>query len=703
MPLKHQFIFLHDHLNAREISENYLSESSAHGQFFALLELPRQRSDQRPLLDEIISQALDIFTTSQEANPEMLLEEILQKINQLLPTLATNSKIKNWLNTLDLVLGIIDQEAVYLSQVGNINGLLIHQQQTTSILEKTTIVNPHKIFNDITSGQLEAGDVLVISTNSLFDYISQEKIKQISKQYTPEGAALKISQLLETVPNFVTFNALLVKNGSLTDREVKLEEIKPKEKDGSEGIITATTTKITDYQSRAPATPLPPVKTKLVLDLKALNNLKTFRTLKKLLGWLIYFFQIIKKIFIWLASQIKKGLLFLTSSQYRQTQETEALDKLQTLTDKKYYWWQTLNKRKKITILALFIIILIFLQSLVFLTQKRATENKDKNYRETLATINSQWQAMEAKLIYQDEEGAENIVLAIEKTLQEVKANSPEQQKAIDNLKERVFHELNKIRHIHEVAVPAEISDLSQTITSAQRIVQKDGVFYILGSDKLYQLKDNQLTPLLDFGQGQFLNDWPGKQKLILGNSEQYFIFDLATKKIEAFPFTKTAGNQAVQDLLIYGNNLYVLDAIDKQIFKYPEKGSAFANGVPWLKEDIDLSQASSFTVDGSVYVISNNGQIFNFLKGSLVKFEYRQPRPTLGQKTVIKTFKDSNYLYIIDPNNKRIVILDKEGNIKDQYTSQKFDDLKDLAIDPQEKAIYLLNGNHLYLLAINQ
>jgi len=49
-----------------------------------------------------------------------------------------------------------------------------------------------------------------------------------------------------------------------------------------------------------------------------------------------------------------------------------------------------------------------------------------------------------------------------------------------------------------------------------------------------------------------------------------------------------------------------------------------------------------------------------------------------------------------------RVIILDKEGNIKDQYTSQKFDSLTDLAIDPEEKAIYLLNDNHLYLLAIN-
>ena len=91
------------------------------------------------------------------------------------------------------------------------------------------------------------------------------------------------------------------------------------------------------------------------------------------------------------------------------------------------------------------------------------------------------------------------------------------------------------------------------------------------------------------------------------------------------------------------------------------------------------------------------------FNKGSLEIFNYHELRPNIGPNSIIKTFKDSNYLYIIDPSNERIIILNKDGSIEDQYTSDKFDNLIDLAIDPEEKAIYLLNGNHLYLLAVNE
>jgi len=161
--------------------------------------------------------------------------------------------------------------------------------------------------------------------------------------------------------------------------------------------------------------------------------------------------------------------------------------------------------------------------------------------------------------------------------------------------------------------------------------------------------------------------------------------------------------NTAVKDIAIYGDNLYVLDNEQSQIFKYPESGQGFAGGQKWLQATNDLSNASSLTIDGSIYVIANDGNIKNFIKGELKEFNYHEPNPPIGAGAIIKTFRDSNYLYIIDPQNKRIVILDKEGNIKNQYSSQSFDNLTDLAVDPAEKAIYLLNGAHVYLLAINE
>jgi len=54
-------------------------------------------------------------------------------------------------------------------------------------------------------------------------------------------------------------------------------------------------------------------------------------------------------------------------------------------------------------------------------------------------------------------------------------------------------------------------------------------------------------------------------------------------------------------------------------------------------------------------------------------------------------------YLYLLEPVQKRIIILDKKGQIVKQFQSQKFDNLLDFAISENGKTIYLLNGLKVY------
>ena len=147
--LKNYKLFIHDHINSRELSEIYLGEENQHGQLFILLESSKTKVDQQETINEIISQTSILFDTSHQKDPEILLEEILQKVNNLLPELSSELKIKSWINKLDIIIGIIYQNNVYLSRIGNINALLIHNNQYTPILETEAEVNPTKPFTDI--------------------------------------------------------------------------------------------------------------------------------------------------------------------------------------------------------------------------------------------------------------------------------------------------------------------------------------------------------------------------------------------------------------------------------------------------------------------------------------------------------------------------------------------------------------------------
>ncbi|MFA6466334.1 MAG: hypothetical protein WCV71_00540 [Patescibacteria group bacterium] len=703
MGLKYHKIFTHDHLNARELSEVYTSDSSDHGRLFIILELPKQKIDQQPYLDQLINELATYFDTSGQDNPEILLEEILQQANQVLPEMAAAIKIHNWINTIDLTVGIIYDSSIYMAGIGNINGLLMHNKQITTIMAKNNNINPSKVFSDIISGELDDGDALIISTNSLFDYISKEKVRQLVNHYSPSAAAIKINELLETVPDFVTFNSLIIKKPSPTDRELSPEEIR--KSIDQEEFETTDTIKTSPSPTHANAP-----RTKTVVDISGLKNVPLVQKTSSIFSLFVLYCKTIASIFTFLARKIKYFFLFIFSAKFRQKKEEKTIDDIKQISHQKYFWFKNLSLKKKIAVVILFVIVLIFLQSLVFLTQEKADDNKDTNYNNTLIEIDNKYKEVDAKLIYNDEAAAENILLEIQALISALKPSSPIQQEQITSLSETVFHKINKIRHIYVVPSPVELFDMSASLTSSQDIVQKNGLFYVLGDNKLYQIKDNLFEEVFNFAGGQVIQsmtDWPEKNKVVLSslsasNEITYIIFDLEQKQMTG-DFKQSTDNTAVKDLVIYGNNLYVLDNKNNQIFKYPESGGGFANGQPWLKETLDTSNSSSLTIDGGIYTIDNDGTIKNFLKGALERFDYHAPRPNIGPNAIIKTFRDSDYLYIIDPSNNRVLILNKDGNIKDQYASQKFDNLKDLAIDPEEKAIYLLNNQHLYLLAVNE
>ena len=713
--LQYKELFIYDHINSRELSDNYISKPRKNGQLFIIIKIPKNRNNTQNDLDNIIKKCSESFESIKQNNAELLLEEILQELNLFLP--EKYKKKKNlFINNLDMIIGIIENNTIHLSNTGNVYALLIHNKKLTPLLSKN-IKKSSKIFEDIISGELNNNDILIASTNSLFDYISQEKIKQITKENNPYNSISKIKKILESVPDFVIFNSLIIKKTNNSNEKIHKDERNWKEQNfftnekdeviedeviedeviEDEVIEDKNKIKEKKYNNKILQT-----KTKWVIDFKAFKNIKFINKINEIIKFIVKILKNIKKIILYVYNKSKNIITFITSKKYRKEAEEKSINKIKDEIDKKYNWFKLLQKQKRISLIGLFITSLLFIQGLIFLLQNKSEEDYNKNYIEKINIIEENLIKVKSLLIYGDEEGAEDLLLAIRDIIKNININNPSQKEEIKILENNVKKQINEVRHINDVISPLELYDLSSKLINPIQIIQKNENFYVLDENKLYLLKDNIVTELIDFPNGKTLSNWPTENKLILSNLDEYIIFDIDKETIENFSFNKIAGNTSVKDITIYSNNLYVLDNINNQIFKYPEQKIGFANGTPWFENDQDLSKASSFAIDGNIYIINNDGEIEKYNQGKKEKFVYHKLRPLINNNSIIKTFKNSNYLYIIDPNNNRVIILNKDGNIKDQFTSDKFDNLIDLAIDSEEKSIYLLNSNHLYLLAIN-
>lgn len=148
-----------------------------------------------------------------------------------------------------------------------------------------------------------------------------------------------------------------------------------------------------------------------------------------------------------------------------------------------------------------------------------------------------------------------------------------------------------------------------------------------------------------------------------------------------------------------YAGNVYSLDRGETEVTRYPGVGSGFGDGKNWLKENIevDLSRVVSMTIDGNIWMLDSTGEIFKFTLGNEQNFRTSGIAPTLSSPRELFTGDEVEDIYILDPNNKRVVAIDKEGEFLAQYSSELLTDAKDFGVSEEEKLLVFLLNDKLY------
>ena len=164
-------------------------------------------------------------------------------------------------------------------------------------------------------------------------------------------------------------------------------------------------------------------------------------------------------------------------------------------------------------------------------------------------------------------------------------------------------------------------------------------------------------------------------------------------------------GWRAPVALSTYDSNLYVLDPMANQIFRYSSQ--RYTNAPDrWIKQsDADLTKAVDLAIDGSIYVVHSDGRIQKYFGGETVAFtQTRIPRPLAHADALYFDVEEVvKYMYVVDASDERILQLDREGSFILQFQPAldqegSFRQLAGVFVDETGGKLYYVAAGALYV-----
>lgn len=186
------------------------------------------------------------------------------------------------------------------------------------------------------------------------------------------------------------------------------------------------------------------------------------------------------------------------------------------------------------------------------------------------------------------------------------------------------------------------------------------------------------------------------KKYLYILSDDGVYKVEKGTKKSQKIVPLKNSRDISGIDTFL--GNVYLLDSRAKDIIKY--SADSF-DKLSYLKDSKIEAVPVSFTIDSSIYVFEEGGIIQKFTRGRADNFSLRGLTKKIGKKGVIYTDEDLSSIFVLDPENKRIVALDKTGHMQKEYLRTFLQSASSFAVDSSGKKAFVLAGNKVFALEL--
>jgi len=144
----------------------------------------------------------------------------------------------------------------------------------------------------------------------------------------------------------------------------------------------------------------------------------------------------------------------------------------------------------------------------------------------------------------------------------------------------------------------------------------------------------------------------------------------------------------------------YILSPNENQIWKYERRRSNYSEATAY-NQGANLAEAVSFTIDGNIYILSADGGIQKLFRGVAQDYDFEE-LPSVGfegPSLKIYTTDDLEFIYVLDPDNTRVLIFNK-GDRYATYRRQVMYDIegaRDFVVDDSGLKVTLVTDDKIY------
>lgn len=700
------------------------------GSIFGIIEINTPSRENSKIIEQLIGEIETTYYSyaSTDSTFETAFEKTLKHINEYAVSLISKdpayvsggldkTSIKEKLN---IALGVIKDHDLLLTVVNVVGAYLIHHtKQDYKIIEiakQGSVADSGILFDNVVSGTIEEGDYLFFCNNDISNFISKERIVKTVTSLSPIKAAdyFKHSLLqhegfnfagliLQLEPEFVEGDEMpksLSSIGMLNASERATEKLLSPSLLPNIGQLGGKFfASISNFiKEQFPTLPSNPVRkdsssiisSTLAKDIDLNTSKPTSQPVREPSKAYSAFSEFFKK-------QGKSARSKFESN----FKAIRFQDRIRSLFSGFVTRINNIPNLSKILIGSFIVVLGIFL--VITLTPHTPYSFvTGSNISDELIALEKTINEGESKLIYNNKDEARTLITQAQQQLQIVKIRNNNEQQFANTLSSKIDRLVSQLRNITLIEQQTSLISVTGTITPDIRsmIQVENTLYYFDNANKTASSVDisshasTAISGTFDTAVRSAKTD-ENKNVYILTESNK--LYSVKGGKIQQVNL-QIAPDEVIADFEFYNDRLYTLIPNKNQIYRHSTIAGGYGSGVTWVQQSgINLSNAVSFKIDASIWVLTSDGRIINLFKGAQKPFQIAPVEPPLTTATILFKNSDQSKIFIFDQKNNRIVYIDTPaGTVLTQYYSPSLGDITSITIDQAKKIAYVATGKDI-------